>query len=532
MKVFNLLTACVIAASLSFVSCSDDALTTSGVDAEGFKISFSLGVSAGPDCAVSRDDKDSWENGKYYDMGLDGERHISNAMIVVYDRPLNYTGDDGKVVKVFYIDAPGPFTPSKDKGSASYFDPVPSYYPQTDVLNRVNVGSTMLSDACTQTFEVKDEAPLQVGKRYYAIALCNLGDMTSTFEGKPLKEFRDYVYKGDLYEHKDKDIKGYTNFAMSGINEESFIWERKTQGTLDLGSYLVQRMTARVDLSLGDPVTEFVNQATYTTDGFIQLAVYTQAEGSTEYAIQTTDDGTPKFMFYLTDVQIVKAVNNGMYLIERSSPHSPSYRDENNQPPQPVYLDNEGWLNYTDFAKRRATKYVFCPPGKSYNAEPYSLWKKSGYESLCDLISAGSFYNTDTYANKKNSTLVGYIPENTCSENNYTMLRIEGYTNASTSAIFTGSRAGFNPSEHPDFKHVVGDIPIMHNTAEDSHVMDYAVVRNTIYRLRVKVLANDNKIYFRWYYVEPGATGQKEYDVACFYKDVADNNEDNPEIND
>lgn len=525
MKVFNLLTACVIAAPLLFVSCnSDDTLTAPGSDAGGMSVTLTLGVSAGPADIASRADGDN------YDLGLSGEREVNDAMLVIYDRPINYDGDDGKVVKVLYLPSPLSFTPSSDTTSPSYFDPVPSFYPQTDVLNRITVGSTVLSDACQKTFEVKDDI-LEIGKRYYAIALCNFGDMTSVFEGMSLKTFRDYVYTGALYDPAAANIKGYTNFRMTGINEESFIWERKTTvGSLNLGQYLVQRLAARVDVTLGDTNKDLSK----TQDGDFILAVYTD-DGNGGLTL-LKDENNNQVYFYLTDLKIVNALDmkvyddkkSGVYLIERSSPHSPSYLDENNKA-VPVYLDNEGWTGNFSSGVRKASKYIFNPTNKVYR-DIFSLVDEAKYTSLNSLINGGYFGGvTDAgySANKLSSSVVGYIPENACAENHYTTLRIEGETSASTSAIFTGSRA-----VPAGLTKVAGDIRIRHNLASDSHIMDYAVVRNTIYRLRIKVVASDNKIYFRYYYVEPGARNQKEFDATPFIQNVGDNNENNPTIND
>lgn len=527
MKVFNLLTACVIAAPLLFVSCnSDDTLTAPGSDAGGMSVTLTLGVSAGPADIASRADGDN------YDMGLSGEREVNDAMLVIYDRPINYDGDDGKVVKVLYLPSPLSFTPSSDTTSPSYFDPVPSFYPQTDVLNRITVGSTVLSDACQKTFEVKDDI-LEIGKRYYAIALCNFGDMTSVFEGMSLKTFRDYVYTGALYDPAAANIKGYTNFRMTGINEESFIWERKTDGSLNLGQYLVQRLAARVDVSFGTVPDEFQNQDKYTDVGYMQLAVYTKAENATEYTI------SKDYSFYLTDIKIINASKKGTYLIERSAPTPPVYKDGQIINNNAVYLDNEAWENFSS-GLRKPTKYVFSPYGTSKDYTNLDLVTESGYTTLCALIKGGNFFNDELassyYDNKRNSSLVGYIPENTCSDYN-TIMRIEGYTRAPSYNVFTGSRApseGFNLSNPTanGFKFVAGEIDITHNTDKNSIVMDNDVVRNTIYRLSIKVLANDNKIYFRYYFNMPGADSQREYTATAFKREVGENPNDDDNIND
>lgn len=539
MKFHSLFLTALTALSLTLGGCSnDDAIKNPDGDGDGMKITFSIGIAGSSDDGLSRAATD----GEDYDIGLSGEREVNNVMIVVYDRPINYAYDGGKVLKVFYLENPGPFTPSTDKSSPSYFDPMPSYYPQTDVLNRITVGTTVLSDVCKQEFKVEDESPLEVGKRYYATALCNFGDMSSTFKNMTLKEFRDYIYTGNLYDRIDQNIREYKNFRMTGINEESFIWERKTEGSVDLGSFLVQRLAARVDVTFGEPQTEFINQASYITDGYIDLAVYTE-DGNNNFVINKDATGNPKNHFYFTDIKIVRdidPVNNdenskrsGVYLIERSSPFSPAYRDDKNNPAVPVYFDNEGWVGFSNH-NRKATKFIYSPASNQIKKSEYSLTNESGYSNLPALIKGGVFFNdegTDAdkyYANKKKSSVVGYIREHTCSENNYTVVRIEGYTDANTSDIFTGSRA-LNTT---GLTHVVGDIPIMHNLDANSHVMDYAVVRNTIYRLRIKVVATEKNIYFRYYYVEPGKTNQKEYVVACFQKEVQNNEINNPSIND
>lgn len=519
MKVFNLLTACAIAAPLLFVSCnSDDIITPPDSDADGVRISFSLGVTAGPADVASRA-----ADGELYDKGLDGENAVNNAMIVIYDRPIN-SAEDGKIVKVFYVDSQlknADFTST----DATYFDPTASLYPQSDVLNSISVGTKGITKGYHADIEIQrdQEMPFEVGKRYYAIALCNFEDMSKTFEGKSLKDFRDYVYTGKLYE-TSSNIKEYYDFRMTGINETSFVWQRNTQD-VDLGDFMVQRLAARVDVSFG--ADDYKNPGQFDQE-YIKLAVYTKNEKG-EYVVNED-----KF-FYLTDLQIVNAVNTGTYLIERSSPYAPTYRDGAGKAPVPVYLDNEGWESYEDFQKRRATKYVFCPSEKGYK-ENYTLLKEPNYEHIGQLIGGGTFFNDNvSYDIKKNSSLVGYIPENTCSENHFTMLRIVGKTNATTTDIFTQSRAA-GDFDDPDLKNVVGDIPIMHNTNASSHVMQYAVVRNTIYRLHIKIYANDNKIYFRYYYCGPNenadSANQEVYVATPFDSTVEDYNPENPTIND
>lgn len=532
MKVFNLLTACAIAAPLLFVSCnSDDIITPPDSDADGVRISFSLGVTAGPADVASRA-----ADGELYDKGLDGENAVNNAMIVIYDRPIN-SAEDGKIVKVFYVDSQlknADFTST----DATYFDPTASLYPQSDVLNSISVGTKGITKGYHADIEIQrdQEMPFEVGKRYYAIALCNFEDMSKTFEGKSLKDFRDYVYTGALYNASD-NIKTYSNFRMTGINETSFIWQRNNnKEKVDLGDFMVQRLAARVDVSFG--ATDYLNQGRFKEDPYIKLAVYTKNESTGKYEY----DSNANLNFYLTDLQIVNAVNTGTYLIERSSPHAPTYRDESGKAPVPVYLDNEGWESYADFQKRRATKYIFCPSGKGYKTEPYSLVGESNYDDIGKLIGGGTFWVDEEYwdkntlsENKRNSSLVGYIPENTCSENHFTMLRIVGKTNATTTDIFTQSRADGDWGDE-NLKNVVGDIPIMHNTNASSHVMQYAVVRNTIYRLHIKIYANNNKIYFRYYYCglneDANSSNQKVYQVAAFDSKVDDNYSDNPTIND
>lgn len=554
MKVFNLLTACAIAAPLLFVSCnSDDTLTAPGSDA-GAGITFTVGIAGDAGDVLSRGRGDA--DGENYDKGLDGENKVNNVMIVIYTRPINYSGTDGKVVKVLYATALQKDSYSTVPTDVTYFDPTPSYYPQSDVLTTVSVGSKKLSDAYYKSdIQIENESPLEVGKRYYAIALCNFGDLSSDIKDMTLREFRDKIYTGSLFDSKtpdnnnenDKTIRQYDNFRMSGINEKSFIWERKAGESLNLGEFLVQRLAARLDVTFGEPQKEFVNRGSYLEDGYLRLAVYTKDDNGdpviertdgnewTDYNAEGKQWKMPEYSFYLTDLQIVNAVNTGMYLIERSSPLSPTHKDDAGNSPQPVYLDNEGWDSFTS-GIRKATKYIFCPPGKAYEAT-YSLYKKAGYTNLCKLIKAGEFLNDNAvyYDNKKNSYVVGYLTENTCSQEHYTRLRIVGYTNAQTSGSFTKapSRDGaYDPSTDVNLKKVVGDIPIMHNTDSKSHIMDYAVVRNTIYRLGIKVYANKNKIYFRYYYEEPGASNQKEYGVACFLENVDDNTQNNPVIND
>ena len=513
MKFHSLFLTALAALSLAMGGCSnDDAVKAPDGEADGPQITFSIGV-------ASRAGDDSRAQ-VLHDMGLDGERDVKNAMIIIYDRPLNSLGDDGQIVKVVYLDKLGTTT-AGTTAEATYVDGG-SYYPQTDVLNYVKVGKVQVSDyvykddSKVKTIELSiDESkrPLTVGKRYYATAICNFGNMSATFEGMTLKDFRNYVYKGDLYDAKTAAIKQYDNFRMTGINETSFIWERKAEGTVNLGSFLVQRLAARLDVMLGD-----VDKDYYNPD--IRLNIYT--EGS-DGNLQVTDQ-----YFFLTDLSIVNNVNatvTGSYLIERSSVYSPSFKDDKNNSPVPVYFDNEGWAKSGGNYLTNASKYVYSPSPKSHETE-YSLYTKAGYASFPELIGAGSFFYADgATGNKKNSAMVGYLTENTNSSN-YTVLRIKGRTNAPTSGIFPDvSRAVPELGGADGYYEVKGEIPIRHSLDTESDRMRYAIVRNTIYRVRIKVIARENKIYFRYYYTEPGADNQKDYtDHTPFVQEVGENN--------
>lgn len=516
MKFHSLFLTALVALSLAMGGCSnDDAVKAPDGEADGPQITFSIGV-------ASRAGDDSRAE-VLYDMGLDGERDVKNAMIIIYDRPLNTPGDDGKIVKVVYLDNLGTTT-AGGTAEASYVDGA-SYYPQTDVLNHVKVGKVKVSDyvykdnnASEKTIEFSiDESkrPLTVGKRYYATALCNFEDMSDIFEGMTLKDFRGYAYKGNLYYGKTAAIKEYDYFRMTGINETSFIWERRVEGPVNLGSFLVQRLAARLDVMLGDVEKDYYNDD-------IRLNIYT--EGS-DGKLQVTDQ-----YFYLTDLSIVNNVNatvTGSYLIERSSVYAPSFRDDKGNAPVPVYFDNEGWATSGSKYLTNASKYVYSPSPKSHETE-YSLYKKAGYTVFRDLIDGGSFFWSDATGNKKNSAMVGYLTENTNSPDytNYTVLRIKGRTNAPTSGIFPNvSRTVPELGGEDGYYEVTGEIPIRHSLDTESDRMRYAIVRNTIYRVRIKVVARENKIYFRYYYTEPGADNQKDYtDHTPFVQEVGENN--------
>ncbi len=501
MKFHSLCLTAFAALSFTFAGCSNDDIISSPTgDGEGTQFTLSIGV-ASRAAEMSRATVGS-------DEGLAGERQVNDAMIIIYDRPLNSPGDDGKIVKVVYLDNLG----TRSQGQtieAKYVDPNPSYYPQTDVLNYVKVGKVSVSDHYDcPTFSIDESVkPLEVGKRYYATAVCNFGNMVGTFTDMSLKDFREYVYTGKLYTESD-DIKSYTNFRMSGINETSFIWQRNATVPLDLGYFLVQRIAARLDVMLGDDGVDFTWPQDNSED--LILNIYTEGEDG---KLTKSDK-----LFYLTDLRILNDVNSGSYLIERSSPFSPSYRDQNNKAAVPMYFDNEGWEVSGSQYLTNATKYVYSPSSKTYRTE-YSLVPEG--KSLFKLIDAGKFiYDEDVSGNKKYSSIVGYLNENTNSSR-YTVLRIAGSTNALTSEIFpTVSRDV--PSG--DYYKVTGEIPIRHSLNTESDRMRYAIVRNTIYRVRIKVIAREGKIYFRYYYAEPGKDNQKDYtDHTPFIQEVGEN---------
>lgn len=530
MKFHSLLLTALTALSLTLGGCSnDDTIKNPDGDGDGQKITLNIGVASRADDGASRG-----TDGQYFDSGLPGENAVDNAVIIIYDRPINApNASDGKIVKSIYVEALGDYVPSNFPTDAEYFDPYSSFYPQSDVLNTISVGKVNISKYYTKTVKIKpDDATLEVGKRYYATAICNFGNIAGEFAPKEsLDKLRNYIYEGKLYEVKtpayaesientkgSEGIRAYTKFRMSGINETSFKWEQNSGKEVKLGDFMVQRLAARVDVMFGEATTEFLNQSSYFSDQDIKLAVYTLNENTGKLEIN------PSYDFYLTDLEIVNNVETGdktdlrnlnnqhsyTYLIERSTKNDPS-KDLEKAQSSAVYFDNEGW---TSSNHRVATKYVLSPSGKTYQPK-YSLHSVAGYRSLPDLIKAGAFYNDNDdsyYVNKSKSYVVGYLGESTNSSN-YTALRVKGWTKALPSQIFSGSRAV--PTGYTE---LVGVIPIFHS--QDSQVMRYGVVRNTIYRIRIKIVAMDNKIFFEYYYVTPDGTIQKPYTASGFSPEV------------
>lgn len=501
MKFHSLFLTALMALSISMGSCSnDDAVKAPDGDGDGQKISFSIGVAAGPAGDISRAPVG-------HEGGREGEKSLSNAMILIYDRPLNsIEAAGGKIVKVLYSDLA---TDDKSDGSsqsvdASYIDPMAYYYPQTDVVSVVKVGKVSVTKSITKTIQIESDE-LEIGQRYYATAICNFGNMTDTFKDMSLKDFREYAYKGKLFD-EGQNIAAYTNFRMSGINEVSFIWERKTSGNFDLGSFLVQRLAARLDIDLGAVGTDFLNAGSFNdvNEKQIQLAVYTPNGSSLKIS-----EGS---VFVLDDLEIVNNVDNastGTYLIERSTEvDNKGNYDETKK----KFFDNEGWEISNGDYQTNATKNILSPSSKIYS--PYYSLK--GSNKLSELISSGYQYSSST-------SVVGYLTENTNSNENCTFIRIKGYTNASTSPIFQAkSRAVVDVS---GYNEVYGLIPIVHSSRSSTDPMNHAVVRNTIYRVRIKVVALDNQIYFRYYYSESdNPENLKVYEVKGFSDKVGDYN--------
>lgn len=560
MKFHSLFLTALTALSLTLGSCSnDDAVKSPDGDADGPKITFTIGVaSCDGDNDLSRAD------GEYYDKGLKGEKTIKNATIIIYDRPLNAPKGTGKIVKTIYVDEEKnelskKYTESNKKEDATYFDPVASYYPQSDVVNKIKVGEVQLSNYYNMTIEVNEkDVALEYGKTYYATAICNFGDMKATFQGKDLDVLRNYIYEGKLYKAEypadgakrtnlgtsmgSEGIRAYSEFRMAGINETSFFWERNPNGgSVNLGDFMVQRLAARVDVMFGEPgvTAEFLNQAPGNTSYYyfdnneshsnpIQIAVYTENGGN------LTIDETK--IFYLEDLQITNNVypegnhqtNNQstcMYLIERSSVNPPS------QGVTPVYFDNEGWEGKGGNPHYSATKYVYSPSTRKFCTNYESFHTVARYDNLNYLIKAGVFYNdTDAdknyYKNHRNSSLVGYIGENTNSADNYVKIRVVGRTDANTSSIFTPGSQSNVKSRYTDIgecKRVAGEITLYHSQNTSVSRMRNAVVRNTIYRVRIKIVARDNKIFFEYYYVSPDGSAQKVYNAeGAFLSDVGE----------
>lgn len=107
----------------------------------------------------------------------------------------------------------------------------------------------------------------------------------------------------------------------------------------------------------------------------------------------------------------------------------------------------------------------------------------------------GSFLTSNNIPGTSNF-LLGYIHENT-DKDHVTTLNIKGKCNVARH--FTSSDATHVADEN-GYINLEADRKIRHNILRGADPLYYGIVRNTIYRMKLKFVADESNVYVRWYY--------------------------------
>lgn len=467
MKVFNLLTACAIAAPLLFVSCSDDSGDNIDVPAvtDG-PVTFSLGMGVVTQAPrVSR--------ALSHETGFDYENEIQDAMVIIYSAPLNSNG--GEIVYKQYFSSLTPGTNSETTITPH------SYYSD---------GSGSKEWPSNFNYKTVNKYELDFGANipdgtYYIIALANVGDLSlriTTLDG-----LRNFVYDEDLYQASDENHTNYSKFAMAALSEEKFTLNRSSlsNGTLTLPPLYVQRLAARIDLVFGKQGSTISHLADNNYD-YVILANdvdYPYNNGNSVYFPVYDAEKKNRIsgaVVVLDKLGIKNVVKSGQYLLERNN-----FNTCNNI----TILGNEA------FGDSGYATYLVKSPDNGISYYDYSnISANSGF--------IGDANRTGEIDGNKYGVL-GYVGENTFANhsdaNKYTAVTFSGYTNL-VKGHFDGATGA--TGNGGDFADVSGAIPVRHSTGtlDTSKPLAYGIVRNTIYRIKIRFYASGETIYARYYY--------------------------------
>lgn len=465
MKVLNLLTACAIAAPLLFVSCSDDSVDNIDVPAvSDGPVTFSLGMGVVTQAPrVSR--------ALSHETGFDYENEIQDAMVIIYSAPLNSNG--GEIVYTHYFSSLTPGTNSETTITPH------TYYSD---------GSGLKDWPSDYAYKTVNKYGLEFGANipdgtYYIIALANVGDLSLRITS--LEGLRNFVYDNDLYHQASNGT--CSKFAMAALSEERFTLSRSSlsDGTKSLPTLYVQRMAARIDLVFGKQGSAISDLADNNYD-YVILANgvdYPYNSGNSVYfPVYDAEKGSriSGAVVVLDKLGIKNVVKSGQYLLERNNYNT--YNDI-------TILGNEA------FAESGYANYLVKSPVNGITYYDYSnISANSGF--IGDANRTGEI-DGNKYG------LLGYAGENTFAThsdaNKYTAVTFSGYTNL-VKGHFDGATGV--TGNGGDFADVSGAIPVRHSTGtlDTSKPLAYGIVRNTIYRIKIRFYASGETIYARYYY--------------------------------
>lgn len=498
MKVFNLLTACAVAAPLLLAGCSDDSV--GDIDVPGVvdgPVTFTVGMGV-----VTQAPPVSRASELAHEPGFEYENAIEDAVVIIYTQPLNTYG--GEIVYSKYLS--GDQLTKDASFTGARFSSV-SY----DAGGNATAMSTEYSSV--NRYELKFETNLTDGQTYYIIALANVGDLVGAGAGNArissLDDLRNYVYNGDIC--TSADYSGDCGrFAMSAIGEERFVYNKSAlnNNTYTLPELHVQRLAARIDLVFGNQGWTKEDLAGNSYDYVILNSgsgyPFDSYNTSVFFPIYDAETGSriSGAVLALDKLQICNAVTGvtGQYLLERNL--AQIFGTENFDA-STGYAGNLVLSPGYDNANKSVSDYAAVDAKAFFGRKFYDATK-----------------GTDTYK----YGVLGYVRENTfrnySAANAYTAISFTGHTNLSA-GHFEGA------TTDADHYGVSGMIPVRHSTGEldTTRPLAYGIVRNTIYRIRIRFYAKGETISARYYYYgtyfdgkeDKNNLGEKKYTDIPFY---------------
>lgn len=390
------------------------------------------------------------------------ENHVYNATIFFYRNDKGIQGEDNtKMDYAIYI----PLFSSRKEGLDYYV----YYTPQ----------------------KIHSEEPIAKGI-YHILIVCNIGDKTSWKDTKTLGEIRNEVVAKSYLHNEGAALNECHNFVMASsedqtaeIGEFNLSTDPDYPNTNIIGlEAKVERLAARIDFA--------PNQGVWKEDVAIGVAG-SPIVNAYEYQVEgTTDD-----LFYLTSVVPVNLYNGNEYLIKRAS------RDDNplnNQ--QRDYLTGEtGNTNYVLDPLTLGTKTT------AMYDNPLTDWYMG--DNLAKIKECTSAYPVTKYDETK-PTLFYEITENDNGTSVKQKYQVLAYTKENTilagmskekyvtGLVFSGyyKRVEKNAGNAESVTWVPKSYVyyIRHNdpfnTSAEAVPMKYGIVRNHIYRIRLKSVSN------------------------------------------
>lgn len=446
---------------MSFVACNDNnsEAPIEYIQSPGFNVEIRVKNKLS-DGYSNRAAGPSDEDGRY--EAFEHEHHVENATIFFYRDDRGIQGNNG--TKIDYAVYVPRFSSRKE--SLDYY----VYYTPQKIL-------------CDE--------PIAKGM-YHILVVCNMGNKTAWKDTKTIGDIRNETLK-DIYLHQEgADLTKCYHFAMTSSEDRTVEvgdFRLSTDTKIPNANIIeleanVERMAARIDFAADRGVWK--EDVAIGVEGSPVVNAY-------EYGVEgTTDD-----LFYLTSVVPVNLYNGNEYLIKRAS------RDDNPQNNQlRDYLTGEtGNTNYVLDPLTLGTKTtaMYDNPLTDWysgdnlakikectNAYPVTLYDETK-PTLCYEVTE----NDEGTSVRRKYQVLAYTKENTIlagtpKEKFVTGLVFSGYYKRVEKEADGTERIIWVPKSYVYY--IRHNDPF--NTSAEAVPMKYGIVRNHIYRIRIKGVNN------------------------------------------